>query len=143
MAFTYDLTGTVGKMRLLISDVNPTAPIFQDEELQAFQDITLMQVQGPNNFFGGSTVSEKEILLLSCATAFDALAGKVSSLHGQTITLGDFTVTAKDQVASLQNMAQKFRDAVYNLPAWGIVEENLSGFNELTIIRNWVLRTEF
>ena len=102
-----------------------------------------MQVQGPNNFFGGSTVSEKEILLLSCATAFDALAGKVSSLHGQTITLGDFTVTAKDQVASLQNMAQKFRDAVYNLPAWGIVEENLSGFNELTIIRNWVLRTEF
>jgi hypothetical protein len=28
------------------------------------------------------------------------------------------------------------------LPAWGIIEENLCGFNEMVIIRNWVLRTE-
>ena len=39
-------------------------------------------------------------------------------------------------------MAQRCRDAGNNLPAWGIIEENLCGFNEMVIIRNWVLRTE-
>ena len=143
MSFSYDLTTTVGMMRLLIADTNADTPTFQDEELQAFQDITSLQVAGPTYFYGGASIPQQELLLLSCAQAMDALANKVSSLHGQTITLGDFTVAAKDQVTSLQGTAQRFRDAVNNLPAWGIIEENLSGFNELTIIRNWVLRTEF
>ncbi len=142
MSFSYDLTTTLGKMRLLISDTDPTAPQFQDEELQAFQDVTSMQVQGPQAFFGGSSIPQGELLLLSCAQAMDALATKVASTHGQTYTIGDFSVAAKDQVVSLQGQGQKFRDAVYNLPAWGIIEENTCGFNELIIIRNWVLRTE-
>lgn len=140
--FTYDLTTTVGKMRLLLSDTNPESPQFQDEELQAFQDVTSMQVAGPSSFFGGGDIPQAELLLLSCAQAMDALATKVAATHGSTYTIGDFSVAAKDQVLSLQGQGQKFRDAVYNLPAWGIIEENTCGFNELVIIRNWVLRTE-
>jgi len=143
MSFTYDLTSTIGQMRLLIADTDGTTPLFQDEELQAFQDITSMMLVGPTTFFGGGDIPQQELLLLSCAQAMDALANKVSATHGQTVTIGDFTVAAQDQVTSLQGTAQRFRDAVNNLPAWGIIEENLSGFNELTIIRNWVLRTEF
>ncbi len=142
MSFSYDLGTNVGKMRLLIADSDPTAPQFSDEELQAFQDITSMQVAGPSSFFGGGDIPQTELLLLSCAQAMDSLATKVASIKGQTVTLGDFQVMAKDQVLSLQGQGQKFRDAVNNLPAWGIIEENTCGFNELIIIRNWVLRTE-
>lgn len=36
MAFTYDLTNDIGKVRLMISDTVSTDYIFTDEEIQAF-----------------------------------------------------------------------------------------------------------
>lgn len=141
--FTYDVTTLIGKMRLMLGDTNADTANFQDEELQAFADVTAAQVQGPSSFFGGGNIPDTELLLLSCATACDALGTRFSATHGQTLTLGDFQVITKDQVTAMNQMAQRFRDAVYNLPAWGIIEENTCGFNEMVIIRNWVLRTEF
>jgi len=143
MSFSYDLGTTTGQMRLLIQDTNATSPYFSDEELAAFQQVTLQQVDGPTIFFGSGDIPLNELLLLSCAQAMDALASRVAaSGAGQTIQIGDFRVSGKDQVTALQALGQRFRDAVDNLPAWGIIEENLCGFNELVIIRNWVLRTE-
>ena len=148
MSFSYDLTTTIGKMRLLLGDtVNnpPGLPNFQDEELQALLDTTDFILAGPQGSvsFGGQTIPENEILFMACANAMDSLATRVaSSPNGQTIKIGDYSLTGKDQVASLQAIAQRFRDAIENMPAYGVIEENLSGFNELVIIRNWVLRTE-
>jgi hypothetical protein len=146
MSFTYDLTTSVGQMRLLIGDTTnlPTVPAdFQDEELAAILNVVTAMQAGPNNFFGGVSVSSTEILLLSCAQAMESLASRTSmGQTGQTKTQGNIKLVGKDQVAAMQAAAQRFRDAVNTLPAWGIVEENTCGFNELVIIRNWVLRTE-
>lgn len=143
MAFTYDVNTLTGQMRLLIGDTIAASASFQDEELAAIQNVVLAMEVGPRGFFGDYSVSQNELLLLSCAQAMDSLASRVSaSGGGQTIQIGDYRVSGKDQVKAIQDIANRFRDAVNNLPAWGIIEENLSGFNELTIIRNWVLRTE-
>jgi hypothetical protein len=140
--FTYDVTTTTGQMRLLIGDTNLLAPSFQDEELQAIQNVVSGMESGWKTI-SDSAIPQKELLLLSCAQAMDSLAARTAaSGSGQTIQIGDYRVSGKDQVKAIQDIAQRFRDAVNNLPAWGIIEENLSAFNELLIIRSWVLRTE-
>ena len=79
----------------------------------------------------------------ACATTMDALASRTAGGGaGQSVTIGDYKLVGRDQVKAIQDIAQRFRDAVNNMPAWGITEENTCGFNEMVIIRNWVLRTE-
>lgn len=145
MAFTYDVTTTIGKMRLLIGDTINTPAIpcdFQDAELQAILNVISGMLSGPQGFVSAN-IPQNEVLLLACAQAMDALAARTAAGQtGQSITRGNYKLVGKDQVTALQAAAQRFRDAVNNLPAWGIIEENLSGFNELVIIRNWILRTE-
>lgn len=142
MSFTYDVTTVTGQMRLLIGDANSAAPNFQDEELQAILNITSGMESGWQTV-SDSAIPQSELLLLACATAMDALASRTAGADsGQTVTIGDYKLTGKDQVKAIQDIANRFRDAVNNLPAWGIIEENTCGFNEMVIIRNWVLRTE-
>lgn len=142
MSFTYVVSTMIGSMRLLIGDTNAAAPYFQDEELQQIANIVAGMESGWSTV-AGSAIPQTELVLLSSAQAIDCLATKLAAgPAGQTITLNDYKLTGKDQIQKLQDMAQRFRDAVNNLPAWGIIEENLCGFNEMVIIRNWVLRTE-
>lgn len=145
MSFTYALppVTVVDQMRLLIGDTNSANPNFQDEELATIANMVAGMESGWSTIQGVS-VPQNELLLLSCAQAIDSLAARVAgSTAGQSIQIGgDYKLTGKDQVQKLQDMAQRFRDAVNNLPAWGIIEENTCGFNEMVIIRNWVLRTE-
>lgn len=142
MSFTYNVATMTGMMRLLIGDTNQNAPNFQDEELQAIANVVSGMESGWQTIAYGQ-ISQNELLLLSCAQCMDSLASRVAgSPAGQTISMSDYKLTGKDQIQKLQDMAKRFRDAVNELPAWGIVEENLCGFNEMVIIRNWVLRTE-
>ena|ERR1700688_4151476 len=143
MSFSYDVTTTTGKIRLMIGDMVQASAYFQDEELQAIQNVISGMESGPQGFFGTAAIPQNELLMFSCAAAMDALAARVSaSASGQSVKIGDYQVSGKDQVKALQDIAQRFRDAVNNLPPWGIIEENTCGFNEMVIIRNWVLRTE-
>jgi hypothetical protein len=144
MSFTYDVTTLTGQMRLLLGDMVAATANFQDEELQAIQNFIGGMESGPLGFFGDvGAPPSSELLLLSCALAMDSLASRAASFgSGQTVQIGDYRLTGKDQVKAIQDIAQRFRDAVNNLPAWGIIEENTCGFNEMVIIRNWVLRTE-
>jgi hypothetical protein len=144
MSFTYSLppTGMVDQMRLMIGDTNSSSPNFQDEELQSIANVVSGMESGWQTV-SDSAIPQNELLLLSCATAMDCLASrKAGSSSGQSVTIGDYKLVGKDQVKALQDIGQRFRDAVNNMPAWGITEENLCGFNEMVIIRNWVLRTE-
>ncbi len=144
MSFSYDLSTTTGKMRLLLGDTNSSSPNFQDEELSTIADITTTQLSGNAALFGEQSLATNDVLFHACANAVDSLAARIGSgKGGQTYKLGDYEITGSDQVKTLQDIAQRFRDAINNMPAWSIVQENLSGFNELTIIRNWVLRTEY
>ena len=144
MSFSYSLppVGSVQAMRLLIGDTQSSAPNFQDEELQSILNIISGMESGWTTV-AWSAIPQNELLMLACAAAMDALAARLAaSKAGQTVTIGTYKLTGKDQVQKIQDMAQRFRDAVNNMPAWGIAEENTCGFNEMIIIRNWVLRTE-
>lgn len=141
MSFTYDVTTTRGQMRLLLGDTDPNNAKFTDEELDACYNITSLQLQGPQNSIPHGAPSD--VLFYACATAMDAFASRVaSSKDGRSIKIGDYQISGTAQVQKLQDIAQRFRDAVDNMPAWGIVEDNVSTMNEMLIIRNWVLRTE-
>lgn len=144
MSFTYSLppAGVVDQVRLLIGDTNSANPNFQDEELQTIVNIISGMESGWATI-AGNAIPQTELLLLTAAQAMDCLASRVASFaSGQTVVIGDYKLTGKDQVKAIQDIANRFRDAVNNLPAWGIIEENTCGFNEMVIIRNWVLRTE-
>lgn len=142
MSFTYDLSTTIGQMRLLIGDTNGDAVNFTDEELNACVQIVQLQMSGPQG--ASPQTVPNDVLYYACAQAVDLLASRVAqSKDGKTYQLGDYRVTGRDQVESLQEIAQRFRDSVDNMPAWGIVQENLTDKNQLLIVRNWIFRTEF
>ena len=143
--FTYDVVGsTIGKIRLLVGDTVQANANFQDEEIQAVLDNVQFLVNGGGYNYTVGGVPESQILLEAAAGVLDALAAKIAaSPNGQTYQIGDYKLTGKDQVQKVQDIAQRYRDAVSNYPAWAVADENLSGFNELLIIRNWILRTEF
>jgi hypothetical protein len=149
MTFTYDLgLTTLGKMRFLLGDITLAGANFQDEELNMVLNLTIAQMSGPigaPNQVGyyGPSLMQNEVLFMACGTALDSLAARVASgTAGQTISIGDYKLTGKDQVTQIKALADGFRTAINEMPAWGYIEDNSSGFNELTIIRNWVLRTE-
>ncbi len=142
MSASYNLATVTGQMRLLTGDMNLTSPNFQDEELQQILNWTSGMETGWNTI-SDSAVPQNELLVLACATVMEALAARMSSgPAGQSVTIGDYKLVGKDQIKTILDLAQRFRDSVSNLPAWGISEENTCGFNEMVIIRNWVLRTE-
>lgn len=62
---------------------------------------------------------------------------------GTSVKIGDYE-TAVDVGAlakSLLDQAEGYRTLVEETPAFAIAEENLSAFNELIIISNWIYRT--
>jgi hypothetical protein len=144
MSFTYDLSTDTGKMRLLLGDTASATANWQDEELQAFLDNSVVQLSGPrvnNNF--STPISGSESILYACAQACDSKASQIAmSAAGRTVKIGDYQLTGSSQVKAIQDLGQRFRDAIDNTPAWGIAEENLTQMNQLIIIRNWVFRTE-
>lgn len=116
----------IQKVRLLIGD-NTSPQEFSDSDIQAFLDITAFS--GTNSLF------------LASALACDARAASVSA-NAQEVKIGDYTQSDRTRLAAIQTQADKFRQLEYETPAFAIVEDNVSEFNALTIIRNYVLRTE-
>jgi hypothetical protein len=128
MSFTLDVNTDVGKVRYLIGDITVGSASFTDEELQGFLNFTAQTNLAPSIF-------------LASALACDSMAGNVARTM-ESIKLGDYENKDIDKYNSLKKQAQGFRDLEYNTPAFAVIEENLSGFNELQIIRNFILRTE-
>jgi hypothetical protein len=112
---------SITAVRTLIGDQNKV--YFTDTEIQFFLDTT------------------DSSLFLSASLACSALASKVGS-NLQEVRIGDFLdQSGRNQVAALQAQAEAWRKLEYETPAWAVVEEDLSDFNALIIIRNYVLRT--
>lgn len=109
-------------VRLLIG--SPTsANEFQDSDIQMFLDVN-----------SGS-------LYLACALALESRASLLSA-NAQEVKIGDYSTSDRNRLASIQAQADKFRLIEFETPAFAIVEDNVSEFNALMIIRNYILRTE-
>lgn len=122
MSFSLDITTDIGKIRYLIGDITSATANFQDETLSAFLTLS------------GS-------VYLSCALALDSLAATAAT-NLNDIVLGSLKINETSKVQELRAQAQAFRELEYNTPQFDVAEENLSGFNELEIIRNNILRTQ-
>jgi hypothetical protein len=131
MSFSADITTQVGRLRYLIGDLTSASASFSDEDLQGFLSLTAL------TSVDGMTQS----LLLAAAFACDSMAAQAARVM-EDIKLGDYQNSDNEKVTHLKSMADRFRDLEYNTPAFAVAEENLSAFNELDIIRNFILRTE-
>jgi hypothetical protein len=123
MSFSLDINTDIGKIRFLIGDTVQASANFQDETLTGFLSLTSSSIY------------------LTCALALDALANAAAT-NLNDIVLGSLRINETSKVERLRAQAQAFRDLEYNTPAFDVAEENLSGFNELEIIRNNILRTQ-
>ena len=113
-------------VRTLIGDQSSTS--FTDAEIQFFLDSTGESFPGAGYYFAASL-------------ALNALAGKVGT-NLQEVRLGDFADSSgKNQVTSLREEADAWYKLYLEVPAFAVIEQNLSDFNALVIIRNFVLRT--
>lgn len=113
------------KVRLLANDESAPQQ-FTDDDIAAFLDLN-------------SDYSGNDQIYMASALAYETKAGKSAKTSG--FKLGDYS-TNKGITADYQSAAQKLRDIVNNTPAFAVAEENLSTFNQLEIIRNYILRTE-
>jgi hypothetical protein len=108
---------------MLIGDTDSTDVQLTDEEISAMLEL------------------EAGALYLTCAACLDSLANKTAVGFTQ-VKIGSLDLNDKDKVAALRLQAENFRTLDAETPAFAVAEENLSNFNELEIIRNYILRTE-
>ena len=114
----------VTTVRVLVGDNDSSDYDFTDAEIQTFLD------------------AANGAIFLACAICCDTAATLIGR-HLQESKIGYFTdYSGRHQAAALRTQADAWRQLEYDTPAWAVIEENTCGFNELIIIRNWVLRTE-
>lgn len=116
MAYTYDITDNIGKLRLMIGDTDivPTTDAhFTDEELQYF--LTL----------------NSDNLNLAAA---DALEAWMSSLSREMASekIGDYSYTRKT-IDNMNKLRNEFREKDASTPILEIAEPDLSGVEDTTV----------
>jgi len=124
-------------LRFLINDSEGKE--FDDNGIQSFLDAAA-QIESSA---AGTPIAGNGNILLAASLATQSLVVKYGSIPVQEVSIGGFQTSAgRTQVRYLESQADRFYQMYIDTPAFAIAEENNSGYNELTIIRNWVLRNE-
>lgn len=124
MAFTYDLSNSIGKVRLLIPDTQQTAAVFSDEEITAFLALE------------SSSVRRATALALESIASNEALTLKV-------VRLLDVQTDGAKLSDSLLSRAKLLRqqaledDALAGFTQWEIAEWTVDDFT----LRDLTLRS--
>ncbi len=112
MAHTYDTTTAIGKVRLLIGDIDitPTTDAqFSDEEIQVFLDL------------GGS-------VLMGASKALEAWAGSLKTAVTAE-TIGDYSYK-QGTVKNLLDLADKYAKQDATTPVFEIAEMDLAAIGD-------------
>lgn len=122
----------IQKVRLLIGD-QASAAFTDDADIQAFLDLWSIYAGTNDQLYMASYLALKSL----GAKLVIALRG-----GGSSVKIGDFEFS--NQVTGISkaflDQAQGYYDLVMNTPAFAIAEENLSSFNELIIIDNFIYK---
>ena len=113
MSLAYDITTTIGKVRLLIGDTDDTAYVFTDAELQYFLDENSNSVP------------------LAAADALEAWIAKYTTAP-DTEKIGDYFYSQKI-VAHLNKLLKELREKVASAPYLTWAEMDLSGVGDTTV----------
>lgn len=110
MAFTYDLAGDVGKVRLLLNDVDEGTAVFQDDELQAFLDLE------------SGSIKRAAAQAIDTNADNEALASKVITDHQLQTDGAKLADALRKRAAALRSQADDEDDASDDGFFFGIVE---------------------
>ena len=127
MSWSYSFTANpnIAYVRLLIPDTQPAQPIFQDEEIQAFFNIQMMNFQS-GMFFSGVQGRNLPSLPLSyvrvAALALDTLANNKGRL-GSVVKMLDVQLDWKAAADILREGAKTYREIDDNAGAMMIIEQ--------------------
>ena len=110
MAFTYDLTTDIGKVRLLISDTDATSFHFTDAEIQVFLDMA------------------SDSILIAAAFALEAWAAALTDSYTSE-KIGDYSYTRKE-AETKRALAIEYKNQEAESPYLDWAEWNLSGVEE-------------
>jgi hypothetical protein len=127
MAVTYDIATDVGRVRLLITDTDVDNPIFQDEEIQVFLDMTIS---------GGAND-----IRLAAAEALDTIA-RNEALVLKRITLMDLQTDGPAVAKALSEQADRLREQSDSDAEIDVIEMGLTDANRTEILWNDALRDE-
>ena len=129
MSWTYNFGSnpSVAYVRLLISDTDPTTPVFQDEEILAFIQIQCAQFQSAQFYSPPAGQNLPQTLpnipyLRVAALAIDSMAVNAGKLAVISRLL-DVELDAKNAASFLQSQAKSLRDLDDNSGAFFIVEQ--------------------
>lgn len=121
MSHTYDPTTDTGRIRLLIGDTDLTAPLFSDEELDAFLDLE------------GS-------VYLAAALALDTIAND-EALTLKAVTVLDLTTNGPAVATALREGAYRLRELDGNTIYFDFAQMALTPeqVREIWLDANWPL----
>lgn len=121
----------IEKVRLLIGD--QASATFTDDEIQGLLDLQ-SDLAGSNDQF-----------YMAASLGLRSLGAKLSiAIRGgsSSVKIGDFefSTSLTGLVKSFLDQAQAYMELIWNNPAFTVIEEDLSPFNELIIIHNQIYR---
>lgn len=123
----------IQKVRLLIGDQLSVA--FTDDQIQTFLDLRSAEAGYNDQFYMAAYLGLKS---LASQLSVKLRAGSTSTKIGDFETSTDIGSLSK----AILDQAEGYRTLVEETPAFAVAEENLSPFSELTIIKNWIFRTQ-
>lgn len=123
MAFTYNLSTNVGKVRNLVHDVTESTAIFSDDEITS-----ILNLHDGDIFMAASTACLK-IAMSKALTAKMRRAG-------------DYWEDDREVMKHYREMSKVYREASENVPADADVEVVYTDFNYNQILQNKSLRNE-
>jgi len=107
MAFTYDISTSIGKVRLITGDKIEATPVFTDEEIQVF------------------LTDNSNSVNLAAATLLEAWAASYSA-NVDSEKIGDYSYTQKI-VDKMLSLAKQLRETAAETPYLTWAEMDLTG----------------
>lgn len=120
MTFTYDVSTSRGKVRLLISDLDSGKPLFQDDEIDTF------------------LAMEDDSVKLAAAQALDTIAAN-EVMVSKVMTVLDLRVDSAKVSFELRQRAKTLREQALNedgAVGFDVVQWAVNSFSARTIISN-------
>jgi len=109
--YTYDITGNIGKMRLIIGDTDIAAAQFTDEELQVFLTMQSNSVK------------------LAAADALDSWAAALAR-NMDSEAIGDYQYK-RGSVANLRALAKQLRSEAKSKPVIQVAEPDFEAIGDI------------
>lgn len=123
MSFTYNLSTSVGQLRLLIGDTTQSGALFSDEELNAFLSMN------SGDIFSSAALALRRIAVNK-------------ALIAKAVSAGNYSEDTRDIPKILLSTAKDLEAASKDIPADAQVEIIYNDFNYNNILRNRIFRNE-